>query len=93
MHFFVGFAYHILYLLLNRLRVSISNEEKSNQEYLQEYKTAYGMIKRLKNCFYQSGQALLKNNKLKCLLTLYVNNISTTEIKNEINYTINKLKE
>ena len=34
-----------------------------------------------------------KNNKLTCLLTLYVDDILITEIKNEINYTVNKLKD
>ena len=34
-----------------------------------------------------------KNNILTCLLTLYVDDILITEIKNEINYTVNKLKD
>jgi len=34
-----------------------------------------------------------KNNKLICLLTLYVVDILITGIKNEINYTVNKLKD
>jgi len=34
-----------------------------------------------------------KNNKLTCLLTLYVDDILITGIKNEINYTVSKLKD
>jgi len=33
-----------------------------------------------------------KNNKLSCLLTLYIDDI-LIRIKNEINYTVNKLKD
>ena len=34
-----------------------------------------------------------KNYKLTCLLTLYVDDILITGIKNEINYTVDKLKK
>jgi len=34
-----------------------------------------------------------KNNRLICLLTFYIDDILITGIKNEINYTINKLKD
>ena len=39
--------------------IIMNSLEKSNQEYLRGCKTAYSMIDRLKNRFYQFGQALL----------------------------------
>ena len=39
--------------------IIINSLEKSNQEYLRGCKSAYSMIDRLKNRFYQSGQSLL----------------------------------
>ena len=48
--------------------IIINSLEESNQEYLRGYKTAYSMIDRLKNRFYQSGQALLNILEYKLLI-------------------------
>jgi len=75
--------------------IIIDSLEKSNQEYLRGFQTAYSMIERLKSPFYQSGQALLnilKYNIINLKLitndySQYVNDLSKLfeQHKNECN--------
>jgi len=50
-------------------------------------------FKKYKTDKYRFSENIIKNNKLTCLLTLYVDDILIKGIKNEINYTVNKLKD
>ena len=54
--------------------IIMNSLEKSNQEYLRGCKTAYSMIDRLKNRFYQSGQALLNILEYKIINLKLINN-------------------
>jgi len=54
--------------------IIINSLEKSNQEYLRGCKSAYSMIDRLKNRFYQSGEALLNILEYKIINLKLINN-------------------